>query len=334
MRRRDVIKAIAATSLSCPLIWPPAARAQQAGEKVRRIGVLTNLPENDPEDRQRMAAFLQVLQELGWREGGNLRIEYRRSFGKADNARKFAAELAALVPDVILATGSSSTGPLLEATRTVPIVFVFVPDPVGAGFVDSLARPGGNATGFSQFEYAVGGKWLGLLKEIAPRVARVGVLRDVAIAAGAAQFGVIQAAAAARQIELNPIGVRDADEIERGITAFASGSNGGLIVTGSPLPLLHRERIITMAARYRLPAVYFAPSFVREGGLISYGPDLVDQFRQAAGYVDRILRGAKPADLPVQGPTKYELAINLKAAKALRLTVPRTLQASADVVIE
>jgi putative ABC transport system substrate-binding protein len=254
--------------------------------------------------------------------------------GKANNARRYAVELVALAPDVILATGSSSTGPLLEATRTVPIVFVFVPDPVGAGFVDSLARPGGNATGFSQFEYAVGGKWLGLLKEIAPGVTRVGVLRDVAIAAGAAQFGVIQAAAASLQVELSPIGVRDADEIERGITTFARGANGGLIVTASPSTQLHRELIITLAARHRLPAVYFAPSFVRDGGLISYGPDLVDQFRQAAGYVDRILKGEKPADLPVQEPTKYELAINLKTAKALAIELPATVLARADEVIE
>jgi putative ABC transport system substrate-binding protein len=240
----------------------------------------------------------------------------------------------ALAPDVILATGSSSTGPLLEATRTVPIVFVIVPDPVGAGFVDSLAHPGGNATGFSQFEYAVGGKWLELLKEIAPRVTHVGVLRDVAIAAGAAQFGVIQAAAAPRQVELSPIGVRDADEIERGITMFARSSNGGLIVTGSPSTQLHRELIIRLAARHHLPAVYFAPSFVRDGGLISYGPDTVDQFRQAAGYIDRILKGEKPADLPVQAPTKYELAINIKTAKALGIELPSTLLARADEVVE
>jgi putative ABC transport system substrate-binding protein len=223
---------------------------------------------------------------------------------------------------------------LLEATRTVPVVFVIVPDPVGAGFVDSLAHPGGNATGFSQFEYAVGGKWLELLKEIAPRLTHVGVLRDVTIAAGAAQFGVIQAAAAPRQIELIPIGVRDADEIDRGITGFARGSNGGLIITGSPSTQLHRELIITLAARYQLPAVYFAPSFVREGGLISYGPDVVDQFRQAAGYVDRILKGEKPADLPVQAPTKYELGINLKTAKALGLDIPATVLARADEVVE
>jgi putative ABC transport system substrate-binding protein len=306
----------------------------QTGERVRRIGVLTNPPENDPEDRQRMAAFQQALEKLGWREGDNLRIDYRRSLGKADNARRFAVELVALAPDVILATGSSSTGPLLEATRTVPVVFVFVPDPVGAGFVGSLARPGGNATGFSQFEYAVGGKWLGLLKEIAPRVTRVGVLRDVAIAAGAAQFGVIQAAAASLQIESSPIGLRDADEIERGIATFARGSNGGLIVTASPSTQLYRELIITLAARYQLPAVYFAPTFVREGGLISYGPDLIEQFRQAAGYVDRILKGEKPADLPVQAPTKYELAINLKTAKALGLEPPAAVLARASEVIE
>jgi len=329
MRRRDFITLIGNAAAT----WPLTARAQP-GERVRRIGVLTNLSENDPEDRRRMAAFLQELQKLGWREGDNLRIEYRRSLGKADSARKYAVELVALAPDVILATGSSSTGPLLEATRTVPIVFVIVPDPVGAGFVDSLARPGGNATGFSQFEYAVGGKWLGLLKEVAPQVTRVGVLRDVAIAAGVAQFGVIQAAAASLQTELSPIGVRDADEIERGITTFASGSNGGLVVTGSPSTQLHRELIITLAAKHQLPAVYYSPSFVRDGGLISYGPDLVDQFRQAAGYVDRVLEGEKPADIPVQAPTKYELAINLKTAKALGLELPATVLARADEAIE
>jgi putative tryptophan/tyrosine transport system substrate-binding protein len=253
---------------------------------------------------------------------------------KTVSAWRHAAELVALAPDVILGTGSSSTGPLLEATRTVPVVFVLVPDPVGAGFVDSLAHPGGNATGFSQFEYAVGGKWLELLKEIAPGLTHVGVLRDVTIAAGAAQFGVIQAAAAPLQIELSPIGVRDADEIERGITTFARGSNGGLIITGSPSTQLHRELIIRLAGRYLLPAVYFAPSFVREGGLISYGPDVVDQFRQAAGYVDRILKGEKPADLPVQAPTKYELGINLKTAKALGLDIPATVLARADEVVE
>jgi putative tryptophan/tyrosine transport system substrate-binding protein len=332
MRRRDFLT-LSTSAVAISVLSPLAVNAQP-GERVRHIGVLTNLPENDPEDRRRMAAFLQELQKLGWREDGNLRIEYRRSLGKADSARKYAVELVALAPDVILANGSSSTGPLLEATRTVPIVFVIVPDPVGAGFVDSLARPGGNATGFSQFEYAVGGKWLGLLKEIAPRVTRVGVLRDVAIAAGAAQFGVIQAAAASLRTELSPIGVRDADEIERGITTFASGSNGGLIVTGSPSTQLHRELIITLAARYQLPAVYNAPTFVRDGGLISYGPDLVEQFRQAAGYVDRVLKGEKPADIPVQAPTKYELAINLKTAKTLGLELPTTVLARADEVIE
>ncbi len=329
MRRRDFISFIGGTAAA----WPLTVRSQP-GDRVRRIGVLTNPPESDPEDRQRMEAFLQVLQKLGWREGDNLRIEYRRSLGNADNARRYALELAALAPDVILATGSSSTAPLLEATRTVPIVFVFVPDPVGTGFVNSSARPGGNATGFSQFEYAVGGKWLGLLKEIAPRVTRVGVLRDVSISAGAAQFGVIQAAAASLQIELSPIGVRDADEIERGIATLANASNGGLIVTASPSTQLHRALIVTLAARHRLPAVYFAPSFVRDGGLISYGPDLVEQFRQAAGYVDRILKGEKPADLPVQAPNKYELAINLKAAKALGLELPAAVLARADEVIE
>jgi putative ABC transport system substrate-binding protein len=328
MKRREFIAAFGSAAA-----WPLVARAQQV-ERIRRIGVLTNLPENDPEDRRRMAAFLQELQKLGWREGDNLRIEYRRTLARADSARKYAVELVALAPDVILANGSSSTGPLLEATRTVPIVFVIVPDPVGAGFVASLARPGGNATGFSQFEYAVGGKWLGLLKEIAPRVTRVGVLRDVAIAAGAAQFGVVQAAAASLQTELSPIGVRDVDEIERGITTFASGSHGGLVVTGSPSTQLHRELIITLAAKHQLPAVYYSSSFVRDGGLISYGPDLIDQFRQAASLVDRVLKGEKPADIPVQEPNKYELAVNLKTAKALGLELPATVLARADEVID
>ena len=328
-QRRRFISLLASAAAT----WPLAVRSQPS-ERVRRVGILTNPPEDDPEDRQRMAAFRQALEKLGWRQGDNLQIEFRRSLGNADNARRYAADLVALAPDVILATGSSSTGPLLEASRTVPIVFVFVPDPVGAGFVDSLARPGGNATGFSQFEFALSGKWLELLNEIAPRVTRVGVLRDVAIAVGAAQFDVIQAAASSRRIELSPIGVRDADEIERGIAAVARDSNSGLIVTASPSSQLHRELIITLAARHRLPAIYFAPSFVRDGGLISDGPDLVDQFRQAAGYVDRILKGEKPADLPVQAPTSYELAINLRTAKALGLELPATVLARADEVVE
>jgi putative tryptophan/tyrosine transport system substrate-binding protein len=311
-------------------VWSLAARAQQP-ERMRRIGVLTNLAENDPEERRRMAAFLQALQKLGWRDGDNVRIDYRVALGKVDNARKYAAELVALAPDVILASGSVSTGALFDATSTVPIVFAHVPDPVGAGFVESLTRPGGNVTGFSPFEYAMAGKWLEL---IAPGVTRVGVLRDRAIAAGTGQFGAIEAAAASFGIELSPMGVRDADEIERAITAFARGSNRGLIVTASPLAVLHRDLIITLAARHKLPAVYFERFFVSGGGLICYGTNYPDQYRRAAGYVDRILKGERPADLPVQYPTKYELVINLKTARALRLEVPPGLLAIADEVIE
>jgi putative tryptophan/tyrosine transport system substrate-binding protein len=328
MKRRAFI-----TLLGGAAAWPLAARAQQ-GERMRRIGVLSPLAENDPAQRKRTAAFLQALQKLGWREGDNLRIDYRYGLGKADDAHRFAAELVALVPDAILATGSLSTGPLLEATRTVPVVFVIVVDPVGAGFVESLARPGGNATGFMQIEYALSGKWLELLKEIAPRVTQVGVLRDLSIAAGAAQFGVIQAAAASLHFEVSPIGVREVDEIERGITAFARGANGGLIVTGGPMTAFHRDLIVALADRHKLPAVYWDRSSVTEGGLISFGPDFVDQYRQAAGYVDRILKGAKPADLPVQAPVKYELVVNLKTAKALGLDIPATVLARADEVIE
>jgi ABC-type uncharacterized transport system substrate-binding protein len=311
-------------------VWSLAARAQQP-ERMRRIGVLTNLAENDPEERRRMAAFLQALQKLGWRDGDNVRIDYRVALGKVDNARKYAAELVALAPDVILASGSVSTGALFDATSTVPIVFAHVPDPVGAGFVESLTRPGGNVTGFSPFEYAMAGKWLEL---IAPGVTRVGVLRDRAIAAGTGQFGAIEAAAASFGIELSPMGVRDADEIERAITAFARGSNRGLIVTASPLAVLHRDLIITLAARHKLPAVYFERFFVSGGGLICYGTNYPDQYRRAAGYVDRILKGERPADLPVQYPTKYELVINLKTARALGLEVPPGLLAIADEVIE
>ena len=326
--RRELLAALGGAAA----VWPLAARAQP--KRMRRIGVLANLAEDDPEDRKRVEAFLQALQKLGWREGDNLQIDYRHALGKLATARKFAAELVARGPDVILATGSLVTGALLDVTRTVPIVFLIVPDPVGAGFVESLARPGGNATGFSQFEYATTGKWVELLIDFAPRLTNIGVLRDVAIAAGPAQFGVIQAAAASYQIELLPIGVRDAAEIEQGITAFARETNGGLIVTGNPSSIIYRDLIVTLAAKHKLPTVYYARSFVAGGGLISYGPDLVDQYRRAAGYIDRILKGEKPADLPVQAPTKYDLVINLKTAKALGLDVPPTLLGRADEVIE
>jgi putative ABC transport system substrate-binding protein len=271
---------------------------------------------------------------LGWTEGHNVRIDIRWPAADADRIRKYAAELVALEPDVILATGSATVGPLLQATRYIPIVFALVPDPVGAGFVDSLARPGGNATGFINFEYGIGAKWLELLKEIAPGVTRAAIIRDPAISAGIGLFGAIQSVAPSLGLEASAVNVRDAGEIERAVTTFARSANGGLIITGSALAVLHRRLIITLAARHRLPAVYFERGFVTDGGLISYGADFVDQYRRAAGYVDRILKGEKPADLPVQTPTKYELMINLKTAKALGLTVPPALLARADEVIE
>ena len=313
--------------------WPLAARAQQP-ERVRRIGVLTNLAADDPEGQVRNTAFAQALAQLGWTVGQNLRIENRWAAADAERIRRYAAELVALTPDVVLATGAAGVAPLLQATRTVPVVFVLVPDPVGAGFVDSLARPGGNATGFVQFDYGISGKWLELLKEIAPGVTRVAVLRDPATTAGQGQIGAIQAMAPSFGVEVTPINVRDSGEIERAITAFVRTSRDGLIVTGSALTVFHRDLIVTLAARHKLPTVYFQRIFVTSGGLISYGADMVDQYRRAAGYVDRILKGEKPADLPVQAPTKYELVINLKTAKALGLEVPPTLLARADEVIE
>jgi ABC-type uncharacterized transport system substrate-binding protein len=328
MRRRDFI-----TLLGTAVAWPVAARAQQR-EQMRRIGVLMNLGSDDAEGQARNAAFLQGLQELGWTVGRNVRIEYRWGAGDAELFRRHGLELVALAPDVILAGGGAVVPSLLQATRTIPIVFTLTPDPVGAGFVESLARPGGNATGFTIFEYGISGKWLELLKEIAPHVTRAAVIRDPAIAAGLGLWGAIQSVAPSLGVELRPLGVRDAGEIERVVTAFARSSNGGLIVTGSSLATVHRELITTLAARYRLPAVYPQRSFVTVGGLISYGPDSIDPYRQAAGYVDRILKGEKPADLPVQAPTKYELVINLKTARALGLEVPPMLLARADEVIE
>jgi putative tryptophan/tyrosine transport system substrate-binding protein len=330
MRRRKFISLLGGAAA----VWPLAARAQQP-EPMRHIGVLVSGAADNPEVQVRLAAFLQRLRELGWSEGSNLRIEYRLgALGDAERTRKYAAELIALAPDVIFASGTSQVGPLLQATRTVPIIFTLVADPVGAGFVDSLARPGGNATGFVQYEYGLGGKWLELLKEIAPRVTRAAVLRDAAITAGVGLWGAIQTAAPSLGIEVSALNVRDATEIERTITAFARGPNGGLIVTGSALSGAHRDLIVALATRHELPAVYYTRQFVDGGGLISYGPDMVDQFRRAAGYVDRILKGEKPAELPVQNPTKYELVINLKTAKALGLNVPPTLLAIADEVIE
>jgi putative tryptophan/tyrosine transport system substrate-binding protein len=326
MRRREfmtLVGGMASLSLT--------ARALQS-ERKRRVGVLMGLA-GDAQAEDRIAAFVQGLQQLGWTDGRNLQIDYRRGAGGTDNTRRYAAELVALEPDVILASGGSVVGALLQATRTVPIVFTQTPDPVAAGFVASLARPGGNATGFATSEYGISAKWLELLKEIAPGVTRAAVLRDPTIAAGIGQFALIQSAASSFGVELSPIDVRDDIEIERGVAAFARGSNSGLIVTSSASAAVHRELIITLAARFRLPAVYSYRYFTTSGGLISYGPDPIDQYRRAAGYVDRILRGEKPADLPVQAPTKYELAINLKTAKALGLTPPALL-ARADEVIE
>ena len=301
---------------------------------MRRIGILLPVAADDAEFQARVGAFLQGLQQLGWTIGRNVRIDTRWAGANAAEIRRHAAELVALAPDVILAHGASTVGPLLQATRTVPIVFPIAADPVAAGFVDSLARPGGNATGFMDFEYGMGGKWLELLKQIAPGVTRVAVLRDPATPTGPAQFGVIQAVAPSLGVEVNPVNVRDAGEIERAVAAFARSPNGGLIVTPSGLASVHRDLIVTLAARHKLPAVYFERYFVAAGGLISYGPDIVDQYRRAAGYVDRILKGEKPADLPVQAPTKYETVINLKTAKALGLDVPPTVLARADEVIE
>ena len=327
MHRRALI-----TLLAGAAAWPLAAHTQQP-DRIRRIGAFAGI-EEDAEGQARFAAFLQGLRQLGWTDGHNVRIDYRWGGGNADNIRKQAAELAALAPDVVLAAGAAVVGPLLQATRTVPVVFVIVPDPVGAGFVDSLARPGGNATGFITFEYSISAKWLELLKQIAPDVTRAAVLRDPAISTGIGQFGAIQAVAPSLGVEVSPVNVRDAGEIERAIAAFARPSNGGLIVTASALVVVHRDLIITLAARHKLPAVFYERFFVAGGGLISYGPDYLDEFRRAAGYVDRILKGEKPADLPVQAPTKYKLVINLKTAKTLGLTIPDKLLASADEVIE
>jgi putative ABC transport system substrate-binding protein len=322
-----------ATLLGGAAAWPVAARAQQ-GERMRRIGVLAGQAANDSNGQARLAAFLQGLQELGWSVGRDVQIDIRWTGGNADDTRKYAAELVALAPDVILSSGTPAGTALVQTTRTVPIVFTSVADPVGAGVVDSPSRPGGNATGFISLEYGLAAKWLELLKEIAPRTARAAVLRDSAITAGIGQFAAIQTAAPSLGTEATPVNVRDAAEIERAIVAFARTPNGGLIVTGSSLTTFHRDLIITLAARHKLPAVYSTRFFVADGGLICYGPDLVDQHRRAAAYVDRILKGEKPADLPVQAPTKYELVINLKTAKALGLDVPTSVLARADEVIE
>jgi len=327
MRRREFI-----TLLGGAAAWPLAARGQQR-KAMRRIGVLMPYAAKDPQT-QGNAAFLRGLLQLGWSVGDNVQIDYRWSGGSEDETRKYAAELIALAPDVIFTSGSAAVEPLRRATRTVPIVFALAPDPVGAGFVESLARPGGNITGFSPWEYGIGAKWLELLKQIAPSVTRVAVLRDAAITAGIGLWGAIQSVAPSFGVELRPIDVRDAGEMERALAAFAGSPNGGLVLTGSAWAIVHRDLIIALAARHRLPAVYYERYFAAAGGLISYGSDNVELFRLAAGYVDRILKGEKPADLPVQHPTKYDLVINLKTARALGLDVPPTLLARADEVIE
>jgi ABC-type uncharacterized transport system substrate-binding protein len=326
MRRRDVISLLCGTA-----ILPLTAHAQQSG-RMRRIGVLMAYTEDNPDGKSRLTAFAQALQELGWTDGYNIRIEYRWSAGDAERTRRYAAELAALAPDVILAGNTSTVGPLQQATHTVPIVFAGVVDPVGAGFVDSLARPGGNTTGFTQFESGMSGKWLELLKEVAPRVTRAAMLREATIA-GTGEFAAIQAVAPSLGVEVNSLGSRDAGEIEHGIAAFARSPNGGLIVANGA-PIRHRELIISLAAEHRLPAIYPYRFFVTIGGLVSYGPDRVDPFRRAAAYVDRILKGEKPGNLPVQAPNKYELVINLKTAKSIGLTIPPSLVARADELIE
>jgi putative ABC transport system substrate-binding protein len=328
MRRRDLGKAIVGMA-----IWPLVARAQQS-TRMRRVGVLMPNIANDPQTKERNAAFLQGLQQLGWTVGQNIQIDYRWSGGTEDAIQKDAAELVSLAPDVIFALGSSAVGPLRRATRTVPIVFTAVADPVGAGFVESLARPGGNITGFTPYEYSIGGKWLELLKEIAPNVTRAAVLRDPTTSSGLGLWAGIQSVSRVVSIEVSPVNMGEAGEIERSLAAFARSPNGGLIMTGSWLAVVYRELVIILAARHRLPAVYYDRYFAVAGGLISYGPNFVDEFRRAAGYIDRILKGEKPADLPVQAATKHDLVINLKAAKALGISVPPTLLARADEVID
>ena len=330
MRRRELIKAICgATAIAFPL----AARAQPT-ERIRSVGVLAPWPVSDAEGQQRVTAFTQALRQLGWTDGKNVSIDYRLSDGKPATTRKYANELVALEPDVILALTSAAIAPLLEITRAVPIVFAGVADPVAAGYVESLARPGGNITGFTVYEYSIAGKWLELLREVAPDVKRAAVLRETGIALGPGLFATLQAFAPSQGVELRPVNVRDADEIERALATFAQVPNGGLIATGGPEQTTHREVIISLAAKHRLPAIYNARFYAAAGGLLSYGADFLDQSRRAAGYVDRILRGEKPADLPVQAPTKYALVINLKTAKALGLTVPQALLARADELIE
>ena len=327
MRRREFIKMIGGGAFT----WPLAARAQQS-DRVRVIGSLNILAEDDPEAKLRIAAFKQTLQQLGWTEGSNVRIEARWAGGDDGRVRKYAAELAALAPDVVLSSGSVTIRPVQQAIGTVPIVFVQVVDPVGSGFVDSLARPGGNTTGFTQFEYSLSGKWLELLKEIVPRVTRVAVIRDATRGPGIAQFAAIQTVAPSLGVELTAINALDVQWLERSVTAFARSANDGLIVTSGTG--FHRDVIIPLAARLRLPAVYPYRYYATDGGLVSYGSNTIDQYRRAATYVDRILKGEKPTDMPVQAPTKYELVVNLKTAKALGIIVPQSVLGRADEVIE
>ena len=329
MRRRKFIILVGSAAVA----WPLAAQSQPS-ERLRRVGMLLPATSGDSEYPMLVNAFVEGLQQLGWTDGRNIRIDIRWAGGGADTNRRYAEELVALAPDVIMAAGNASAGPMLQATRTIPIVFTIVPDPVGAGLVDNLARPSGNATGFASFAYDIGGKWLGLLKEIAPLVTRVAVIRDSAISAGVGQWSSIQTAAPSFGMEATPINLTIVSELERAISEFARPGNGGLIVTSSGLAISYRDLIVTQAVRQRLPAVYYSRGFVSVGGLISYGSDRIDQFRNAAGYVDRILKGEKPANLPVQAPTKYELVINLKTAKALGLTIPQSLLVTADEVIE
>ena len=331
MRRRAFITLLGGAAAA----WPLAARAQQ-GERMPRIGVLTSFASDDPAEQTYILAFTQALAQSGWIDGRNARIDIRWGAGDPERIRRYAAELVALAPSVVLTVSSAATGPLLQATRAVPVVFVEVAEPVGAGFVETLARPGGNATGFMLFEYGIGAKWLELLKEIAPGVKRVGFLQSLAIAAGPGLFGAMQALAPSLGVDLRPINVnvRDAGEIDRAMTALARPANGGLIVGGAVAQYVHRDVIIKLAAQHRLPAIYAGREFVTGGGLMSFDPDRVDQYRRAAGYVDRILKGEKPADLPVQAPTKYELVINLKTARAIGLDVPASVLARADEVIE
>jgi putative ABC transport system substrate-binding protein len=332
MKGRDFVILLGGAAAWPSMLWPLAAHAQ---ERVRRVGIFVGATAaGDVEGQARIDAFRQAMELLGWTTGRNLQIESRWGMADPANIRKYAAELVASAPDVILSSGTVSLVQLLQETRTVPIVFVNVADPVGAGFVNSLSRPGGNATGFMQFEYSLSAKWLELLKQIAPGVTRAAVLRDAALTSGTGQFAVIQSVASSVGVEVSPVNVHDAPEIERTIAAFARSPNGGLVVTSSALVVRHRELIVALAARHKLPAVYYRRLFVDDGGLVSYGYDLLDQFRRAATYVDRILKGEKAADLPVQAPTKYDLVINLKAAKALGLDIPPTVLARADEVIE